>query len=133
MTKWETAKAKLDDMEFPGQEFYAQTQGRSYKTVADVVVTDDTLNGISKTARRHKSGKTSHQGMSVKISNLMTIEGYPTEFIRDYCLKCKRETKLQGTVFNSKENSCYTKIFKEDKSGFDDNDLDEFMGGLTRE
>lgn len=129
MTKWETAKTQLDAMEFPSQAFYAGSKGRSYTTVAGVVVEDEQLNGIHKTARRHKLEKTSHQGMSVKITGLMTIEGYATEFVRDYCLKCERETKLQGTVFNPKDNSCYIKTFKEDKSDFDSS-VEEFMGRL---
>lgn len=122
MNKWETAKAKLDDMKFPGQALYGYTEKHR---------SNEDINGITKSSRRHRTGKTSHPGMSVKVSGLMTLDGHGTEFIRDYCLKCKRETKLQGTVFNTGTNSCYVRVFSEDKQGFDENDLVEFMGSLN--
>ncbi len=118
MNSWDMAMVELDKMAFPSDKFfdYLKKGDGKYEFF-----------GISKNSKRHIEGKNVHSGERTKISGLLDINGFGTEFVRDYCFSCKKVIKLQGVIFNNDENVCYVRVFLESKNA---ETFEELDGGL---
>lgn len=124
MNKWETAKAQLDSMVFPAHKFkerdeeFRKSRGFSEKHIF----------GVETSPKAHKQKKENHNGTRTKINNLLEVNGFKAEFIRDYCFECKKAVKLEGIMFNDELNVCYIKTFIEAK---EIKAVDVYAGGLN--
>ncbi len=106
MTKWETAKLKLDNMEFPTHGF------REYEKKHEG---EEQMYGITKYKKTHKQKKASHNGSRVIINDMLKINGFHVTFIRDYCFECARAFSTRGILFHDGDNICYERVFTTDK------------------
>lgn len=124
MNKWEAAKALLDSMVFPTQKFKeCAKKFEEHRNGGTELVF-----GVETQPKSHKQKKDNHNGNRTKVSDLLDVNGFKTEFVRDYCFECRKVIKLEGIIFNDELNLCHNKIFVEDKGIPSPSDV--FDGGL---
>lgn len=124
MSKWETAKAQLDSMVFPGQRFKERDKKfREFRNGGT-----EQIFGVETSSKAHRQKKENHNGSRTKVSDLLEVNGFKTEFTSDYCFECSRVIKLVGTIFSDELNLCYSKTFIEDK---ETKAVNVYAGGLN--